>query len=43
MRPDSEAAGVQAPRSGQFDGDVTPHNETHFRQVGRTSDPGAGM
>jgi hypothetical protein len=43
MRPDSEAPGVQAPRSGQFDGDVTPHNETHFRQVGRTFDPGAGM
>lgn len=43
MRPDSEAPGVQAPRAGQFDGDVTPHNETHSRQVGRTSDPGAGM
>jgi len=27
MRPDSEAAGVQAPRSGQFDGDVTPHDD----------------
>ena len=27
MRPDSEAPGVQAPRSGQVDGDVTPHDD----------------
>ena len=27
MRPDSEAPGVQAPRSGQFDGDVKPHDD----------------